>query len=71
MSYSNLAFVNAFTFLAAGLLYASVGLKHKKDGQSLEPQEENDNYTYSALGLLLGLNVAIAAVGVEKKRKKY
>ena len=31
MSYSNLAFVNAFTFLAAGLLYASVGLKHKKD----------------------------------------
>lgn len=42
MSYSNLAFVNAFTFLATGLLYASVGLKHKKDGQSLEPKEVNE-----------------------------
>ncbi|WP_308557403.1 MFS transporter [uncultured Lactobacillus sp.] len=42
MSYSNLAFVNAFTFLAAGLLYASVGLKHKKNGNDLEPKEVND-----------------------------
>lgn len=42
LSYSNLAFVNAFTFLAAGLLYASVGLRHKKDNQSIEPQEVNE-----------------------------
>ncbi|KRL89353.1 major facilitator permease [Lactobacillus kalixensis DSM 16043] len=42
MSYSNLAFVNAFTFLAAGILYASVGLRHKKNGNDLEPQEVND-----------------------------
>lgn len=38
LSYSSLAFVNAFTFLAAGLLYASVGLRHKKDDKPLEPQ---------------------------------
>lgn len=41
MSYSSLAFFNAFTFLAAGILYASVGLKHNKNN-SLEPQEVND-----------------------------
>ena len=40
MSYSSLAFVNAFTFLVAGILYLSVGLKHKKAGQSLERQED-------------------------------
>ena len=32
---------------------------------------ESDGFNYSALGVLLGLNVAISAVGVEKKRKKY
>lgn len=42
MSYSNLAFINAFTFLAAGLLYASVGLKNKKNGNDLEFKEVND-----------------------------
>lgn len=42
MSYSSLAFVNAFTFLVAGILYLSVGLKHKKAGQSLERQEVNE-----------------------------
>ena len=30
LSHSNLAFVNAFTFLFAGILYASVGLRKKK-----------------------------------------
>ncbi|NRO31803.1 hypothetical protein IMAU30143_02042 [Lactobacillus helveticus] len=49
MSYSNLAFVNAFTFLAAGLLYASVGLKHKKDGQSLEPKEVNEQKFFATM----------------------
>ncbi|AHI12587.1 MFS transporter [Lactobacillus helveticus] len=49
MSYSNLAFVNAFTFLAAGLLYASVGLKHKKDGQSLEPKEVNEQKFFTTM----------------------
>lgn len=42
MSYSNLAFLNAFTFLAAGLLYASVGLKYRKHQQPLERQEVNE-----------------------------
>ncbi len=42
MSYSNLAFINAFTFLAAGLLYASVGLKNKQNGNDLELKEVND-----------------------------
>lgn len=49
MSYSNLAFVNAFTFLAAGLLYASIGLKHKKDGQSLEPKEVNEQKFFATM----------------------
>lgn len=43
----------------------------KSDSKQLPQTGEKDNYTYSALGLLLGLNVAISAVGVEKKRKKY
>ena len=32
---------------------------------------ENDGYQYTALSLLLGLNVAMTAVYAEKKRKKY
>ena len=43
----------------------------KSDSKQLPQTGEKDNYTYSALGLLLGLNVAITAVGAEKKRKKY
>ena len=43
----------------------------KSDSQKLPQTGEKDNYTYSALGLLLGLHVAITAVGAEKKRKKY
>ena len=43
----------------------------KSDSKQLPQTGEKDNYTYSALGLLLGLNVAISAVGAEKKRKKY
>lgn len=40
LSYSSLAFVNAFTFLAAGLLYASVGVRHNKDNQLQEVNEQ-------------------------------
>ncbi|MDM8281846.1 BspA family leucine-rich repeat surface protein [Lactobacillus gallinarum] len=43
----------------------------KSDAKQLPQTGENDSYQYSALGVLLGLNVAIAAVGAEKKRKKY
>ncbi|MDK6268543.1 MFS transporter [Lactobacillus mulieris] len=41
MSYSNLAFLNAFTFLFAGLLYASIGRKQKDDNQLIESQDIN------------------------------
>lgn len=40
MSYSSLAFVNAFTFLAAGLLYASVGLKFVKEHKRASTSEQ-------------------------------
>ena len=43
----------------------------KSDSQKLPQTNEARGYQYSALGVLLGLNVAIAAVGAEKKRKKY
>lgn len=39
MSYSTLAFVNAGTFLLAGLLFASVGLKHQKDQKPLKKRK--------------------------------
>lgn len=42
MSYSSLAFLNAGTFLLAGLLYATVGLKHKKDINTNERTEINE-----------------------------
>lgn len=38
MSYSSLAFLNAFTFLAAGLLYATVGLRNQNNSQ---PHKQN------------------------------
>ena len=43
----------------------------KSDAKQLPQTGEKDNYTYSALGLLLGLNVSMTAAYVEKKRKKY
>ena len=45
--------------------------KSVSNNSQLPQTGENDGYQYTALSLLLGLNVAIAAVGVEKKRKKY
>ena len=45
--------------------------KSVSNNSQLPQTGENNGYQYSVLGLLLGLNVAIAAVGVEKKRKKY
>lgn len=41
LSYSNLAFINAFTFLIAGIMYASVGLRHKRENKPLEKPEVN------------------------------
>lgn len=49
LSYSNLAFINAFTFLFAGILYASVGLRHKKDEKPLERQEVNDQKFFATM----------------------
>lgn len=49
LSYSSLAFVNAFTFLAAGLLYASVGVRHKKDDKPLESQEVNEQRFFATM----------------------
>ncbi len=49
LSYSSLAFVNAFTFLAAGLLYASVGVRHNKDNQPIEPQEVNEQKFFATM----------------------
>lgn len=47
-------------------------IKNSETSANKLPQTgESDGFNYSALGVLLGLNVAIAAVGAEKKRKKY
>ena len=47
-------------------------IKNSETSAKQLPQTgESDGFNYSALGVLLGLNVAISAVGVEKKRKKY
>lgn len=43
LSYSNLAFINAITFLVAGLLFAHVGFKQKADKKIQLHQEENIN----------------------------
>lgn len=42
MSYASLAFINAVTFLLAGLLFASVGLKYKKKKKPLGAQAINE-----------------------------
>ena len=44
--------------------------KSDANNSQLPQTGENNGYQYSALGLLLGLNGAIAAYA-EKKRKKY
>lgn len=49
LSYSNLAFVNAFTFLIAGVLYASVGLHHKKDNKPLKKAEVNNQKFFATM----------------------
>ena len=47
-------------------------IKNSETSAKQLPQTgESDGFNYSALGVLLGLNVAITAVGAEKKRKKY
>lgn len=49
MSYSNLAFLNAATFLAAGILYASVGLKqNKKHDTQVEMEVEVNDQNFFA-----------------------
>lgn len=53
MSYSNLAFVNAITFLLAGLLFASVGFKHQKNNQPIERKEVNDQGFFKTMKLSL------------------
>lgn len=49
MSYSSLAFLNAGTFLLAGLFYASVGLKHKKNAQPSENKEVNEQKFFATM----------------------
>ncbi|MDF7671790.1 MFS transporter [Lactobacillus sp. ESL0701] len=44
LSYSNLAIVNALTFLCAGLLYASVGHSYLKDHPNQNVQVNNQNF---------------------------
>lgn len=41
LSYSNLAFINAFTFLTAGLLFANVSFK-QKNGKKIQVQQERN-----------------------------
>lgn len=49
MSYSNLAFLNAFTFLIAGLLYAAVGIRNKNDFQGSEQKEINQQKFFATM----------------------
>lgn len=56
MSYSSLAFVNALSFLLAGILFASVGLKHRADTQSFEHKEINQQ------GFLATMKTALTQV---------
>ena len=51
---------------------SSVINNSKSDAKQLPQTNEADGFNYTALSLLLGLDVAmVAAVGAEKKRKKY
>lgn len=49
MSYSSLAFLNAGTFLLAGILYATVGLKNKKDSSVIESTEINEQSFWTTM----------------------
>lgn len=49
LSYSNLAFINAITFLAAGLLYASAGFHHQTDTHSIESEEVNEEKFFATM----------------------
>ncbi|RVU70511.1 MFS transporter [Lactobacillus xujianguonis] len=49
LSFANFAFLNAFTFLAAGILFLSVGLKHRKDQKPFEPKEVNDQKFFATM----------------------
>ncbi|CCI84911.1 major facilitator superfamily permease [Lactobacillus pasteurii DSM 23907 = CRBIP 24.76] len=49
LSYSNLAFINAITFLAAGLLYASASFHNKTDTHSIEPEEVNEEKFFATM----------------------
>ena len=49
LSYSSLAFINAITFLVAGLLYASVGLRHKNEAKSTETEEVNEEKFFATM----------------------
>ena len=49
LSFANLAFINAITFMVAGLLFLSVGLKHRKDQKPLEAQEVNDQKFFATM----------------------
>ena len=51
---------------------SSVINNSKSDAKQLPQTNEADGFNYTALSLLLGLDVAmVTAVGAEKKRKKY
>lgn len=49
LSYSSLAFINALTFLSAGILYASVGIHYKNDEKPLEQQEINEQKFFATM----------------------
>lgn len=49
MSYSSLAFINSFSFLLAGILFASVGLKQNKINKSLKRQEVNTQAFFATM----------------------
>ncbi|MFR4969013.1 MFS transporter [Lactobacillus kalixensis] len=49
MSYASLAFLNAGTFLLAGILYASVGFKHRKQQKPLETNQVNDQKFFATM----------------------
>lgn len=49
MTLSQLAFFNALTFLVAGLLYLSVGFKHRNDQRLLKNKEVNDKKFFETM----------------------
>src|SRR5699024_9783842 len=59
MSYSSLAFVNALSFLLAGLLFASVGLKYSKQGEVVKKQAG----LFEVVLVVAVLNGALSSIG--------